>query len=159
MSWLLAESLNSVPELVLKVQLPHVLGNRLARLVLPQEVVDRVEGFGVAGRHDEVAGCGRGPALPLVDASQGMRQMGESVEVRSSVKFRHLFKNVGRLYRATQHVGSNLPLTPKQKFRFGLACPDLARPKQNFCFDVNGRFEVSCCVTLYSMTKLGFLLV
>ena len=40
-------------------------------------------------------------------------------------------------YRVTHHVGSNLLLTSKQKFRFGLACPDLARPKRNFCFGVN----------------------
>ena len=45
------------------------------------------------------------------------------------------------LYRVTHQVGSNLPLTSKQKFRFGLACPDLARPKRNISFDVNGRFE------------------
>ena len=42
-------------------------------------------------------------------------------------------------YRVTHQVGSNFPLTSKQKFRFGLACPDLARPKRNFSFDVNGR--------------------
>ena len=55
----------------------------------------------------------------------------------------------GYMYRVTHLVDSNLPLTSKQKFRFGLACPDLARPKQNFCFDVNGRFESTRCVTLY----------
>ena len=52
------------------------------------------------------------------------------------------------MYRVTQHVGSNLPLTSKYKFHFGLACPDLARPKRNFCVDVNGRFDPTCCVTL-----------
>ena len=46
-----------------------------------------------------------------------------------------------RLYRVTHHIGSNLPLKSKQKFHFGLACPDLARPKRKFCLDVNGRFE------------------
>ena len=51
--------------------------------------------------------------------------------------------------RATQHVGSNLPLTSNQKFRCGLACSYLARPKWNFCSDVNRRFEPTCCVTLY----------
>ena len=55
---------------------------------------------------------------------------------------------VARHYRVTQHVGSNLPVP--LKFRFGLACPDLARPKRNFCVDVNWRFEPTCCVTLYS---------
>ena len=35
---------------------------------------------------------------------------------------------------------TNLPLTSKQKFRFGLVCPGQARLKRNFCFDVNGRF-------------------
>ena len=52
------------------------------------------------------------------------------------------------MYRVTQHIGSNLPLTSKHKFCFGLACPDLARPKWNFCVDVNRRFEPTCCVTL-----------
>ena len=54
------------------------------------------------------------------------------------------------LYRVTHLVDSNLPLTSKQKFCIGLACPDLARPKQNLCFDVNGRFESTRCVTLYT---------
>ena len=82
--------LNCLPELVLQVQPAHVLRDRLARLVLSQEVVDRVEGLGVSGGHDEVADCGLGGlSLPLVDTSQGMRQVGESAE-RSSVKFRHL---------------------------------------------------------------------
>ena len=43
-------------------------------------------------------------------------------------------------YRVTIHLVQNLPLTSKQKFHFGLACPDLARPKRNFSFEVNGRF-------------------
>ena len=43
------------------------------------------------------------------------------------------------MYRVTHQVGSNLPLTSEQKFRFGLACPDLARQKRNFSFNVNGR--------------------
>ena len=55
----------------------------------------------------------------------------------------------GRKYRVTQHVGSNLPLASKHKFCFGLACPDLARPKRNFCFCVNRRFEPTYCVNLY----------
>ena len=44
-------------------------------------------------------------------------------------------------YRVTHHVDSNHPLTSKQKFHFGLACPDQARPKRNFCYDFNRRFE------------------
>ena len=44
------------------------------------------------------------------------------------------------IYRVTEQLVKNLPLTSEQKFRFGLACPDLARPKRNFCFEVNGRF-------------------
>ena len=35
---------------------------------------------------------------------------------------------------------SKPPKTSNQKFRFGLAWPGLARPKRNFCFEVNGRF-------------------
>ena len=42
--------------------------------------------------------------------------------------------------RVTHQVESNLPLTSKQKFRFGLSWSGQARPKQNFCFDVNGKF-------------------
>ena len=43
-------------------------------------------------------------------------------------------------YRVTHHVRQNIPLTSKQKFRFGLARPAHARPKRNSCFDVNRRF-------------------
>ena len=43
----------------------------------------------------------------------------------------------------------NLPLTSKVKFRFGLACPGLARQKRNFTFEVNGRFCTRRRVTLY----------
>ena len=39
-------------------------------------------------------------------------------------------------YRVTHQVVTNLLLTSKQKFRFGLVC-------QNFCFDVNGRFATT----------------
>ena len=46
-------------------------------------------------------------------------------------------------YRVTIQLVANLPLTLKLKFRFGLACPGLARPKWNFCFEVNGRFATS----------------
>ena len=44
------------------------------------------------------------------------------------------------IYRVTQHVVRNLPLTLKQKFPFGLARPGQARPKRNLCFEVNGMF-------------------
>ena len=47
------------------------------------------------------------------------------------------------VYRVTIQLVANLPLTSKQKFHFGLACPSLARPKWNFCFEVNGRFATS----------------
>ena len=47
------------------------------------------------------------------------------------------------LYRVTIPLVQNLPLTSKQKFRFGLARPGQARPKRNFCFKVNGRFVTS----------------
>ena len=46
-------------------------------------------------------------------------------------------------YRATHQVLANLPLTTKQKFCFGLARPGQDKPKQNFCFDVNGRFATT----------------
>ena len=36
------------------------------------------------------------------------------------------------LYRVTIPLVQNLQLTSKQKFRFGLALPDLVRPKRNF---------------------------
>ena len=38
--------------------------------------------------------------------------------------------NSKKKYRVTQHVGSNLLLTSKQKFRFGLARSGQARPGQ-----------------------------
>ena len=44
------------------------------------------------------------------------------------------------LYRVTHHVVQNLLLTSEQKFCFALACPDPARPKRNFWFEVNRRF-------------------
>ena len=40
-----------------------------------------------------------------------------------------------RVYRVTIPLVQNLPLTSKQKAR-----PGQARPKQSFCFEVNGRF-------------------
>ena len=60
----------------------------------------------------------------------------------------------GGEYRVTHLLDSNLPLTSEQKFRTGLSCPDLARPKRNFCFNVNRRFESTRCVTLYMVTYL-----
>ena len=39
-----------------------------------------------------------------------------------------------------------------------LAWPDLARPKRNFCFNVNGRFESMWCVTLYKYKVQKYLL-
>ena len=53
------------------------------------------------------------------------------------------------LYRVTHQVVTNLLLTSKQKFRFGLPCPGLARPKRNFCFEVNGSFIATWYVYLY----------
>ena len=55
--------------------------------------------------------------------------------------------------RVTIPLVQNLQLTSRQKFRFGLACPGLARPKRNFCLEVNWRFGTSGMVTLY--LKLG----
>ena len=52
------------------------------------------------------------------------------------------------MYRVTHLVDSNLPLTSKQKFCFGLTRSGQARPIRNFCFDVNWRFESRRCVTL-----------
>ena len=55
------------------------------------------------------------------------------------------------MYRVTHLLVQNLPLTSKVKFRFGLACPGLARPKRNFTFEVNGRFCTRRWVDLYSV--------
>ena len=43
------------------------------------------------------------------------------------------------------------PVDFRTKVPFGLACPGAgeARPKRNFCFDVNGKFESTRFVTLY----------
>ena len=43
-------------------------------------------------------------------------------------------------YRVTIPLVQNLPLTSKQTFRFGLGRIGQARPKRNFCFEVNGKF-------------------
>ena len=56
---------------------------------------------------------------------------------------------IKNIYRLTHLVDSNLLLTSKQKFRFGLARSGQARPIRNFCFGGNGRFESRRCVTLY----------
>ena len=47
----------------------------------------------------------------------------------------------------THLADTNLLLSSKQKFRIGLACSDLARPKQNFCLDMEGlnQRDVSPC--------------
>ena len=46
-------------------------------------------------------------------------------------------------FRVTIPLVQHLQLTSRQKFRFGLACPDLARPRRNFCLVVNRRFCTS----------------
>ena len=72
-----------------QVQLAQVLRDGLAGLVLPQEMVDRVEGLGVAGGDDEVADRARGlQLLLLVDALQAVRQVGEPAK-RPTVKLWH----------------------------------------------------------------------
>ena len=53
-------------------------------------------------------------------------------------------------YRVTHHVDSNLPLTSKQKFRFGLARSGLARPIRNFVLMSTGGLnqrDVSPCIS------------
>ena len=55
---------------------------------------------------------------------------------------------IRNVYRVTIPLVKNLQLTSRQKFRFGLACPGLARPKRNFCLEVNWRFCTSGMVTL-----------
>ena len=50
------------------------------------------------------------------------------------------FEGLCTIIRVTHQVVTNLPLTSKQKFSFGPARPGQARPKRNFCFEVNGRF-------------------
>ena len=44
---------------------------------------------------------------------------------------------VSVFFRVTIPLVQNLQLTTRQKFRFGLACPGLARAKRNFCLEVN----------------------
>ena len=53
----------------------------------------------------------------------------------------------------TIQLVQNLLLTSRQKFRFGLARPGQARPKRNFCLEVNWRFCTSGMVTLYTSYK------
>ena len=56
-----------------------------------------------------------------------------------------------RQYRVTIQLMTNLLLTSKQKFRFGLAMPDQARPKRNFCLKSTGgssQAEWSPCTIL-----------
>ena len=51
-------------------------------------------------------------------------------------------------YRVTIPLVQNLQLTSRQKFRFGLARPGQAKPKRNFCLEINWRFCTSGMVTL-----------
>ena len=62
----------------------------------------------------------------------------KSSEAKKEKQTIKLHKRV--LYRVTHQFEPNLLLISKRKFCFGLAWPDLDRPKQNFCFDINGRF-------------------
>ena len=43
-------------------------------------------------------------------------------------------------YRVTIPLVQNLPLNSEHMCRFGLSRPRQARPKRNFCFEVNRRF-------------------
>ena len=61
-------------------------------------------------------------------------------EITKKLQPSHLIVRNKVSYRVTHHVVQNLPLTAKQKLHFGLAWLGLARPKRNFCFEVNGRF-------------------
>ena len=45
-----------------------------------------------------------------------------------------------QLYRVTIQLVQNLRLTSRQKFRFGLVCPGLARPTRNFFLDLSRSF-------------------
>ena len=58
-------------------------------------------------------------------------------------EFRKVKNIIYLVYRVNIQLVANLPLTSEQKFRFGLAWPGLARPKRNFCSEVNGRFATS----------------
>ena len=74
-------------------------------------------------------GCNPMPIVPIRSKS------GESCLVRLQIcrKYRVTIKlvlNMKQDYRVTHQVVTNLPLTSKQKFRFGLAWPGLARPGQ-----------------------------
>ena len=66
-------------------------------------------------------------------------------EALKSVLSAHLLLD----YRVTHQVEPNLPLTPKQKSRLGLASPRQARPKQNFVLMSTGGLaqpDVSPCM-------------
>ena len=63
--------------------------------------------------------------------------------IKAGTKGKTCFYVMCHLYRVTHQVVTNLPLTSKQKFRFGLACHGLAKPRRNFSFDVNGRFVIT----------------
>ena len=65
------------------------------------------------------------------------RAVGKKVS-RQNIYIGYENNNVG--YRVTIPLVQNLPLTTKQKFRFDLGRPGEARPKRNFCFEVNRRF-------------------
>ena len=68
-----------------------------------------------------------------------------------SNSFTKLRRHFDLKYRVTIPLVQNLLLTSKWKFRFGRASPGQARPKRNFCSEVNRRFKTSGMVTLYAL--------
>ena len=89
------------------------------------------------------------PSSPLTPGAGGVPGFagGAGLESTSSemnlkLELIHLLMRI-RIYRVTIQLVTKLLLTSKQNFSFGLARPGEARPKQNFYFEVSGRFVTS----------------
>ena len=100
------------------------------------------------------------PASTLRSVAQRQTAISRRGFVKESLSL--AVRNNGALYvdvyRGTYLLDSNLPLTSKDKFRIGLACPALARPKRNFWFDVNRRLnqrDVSPCSSVMRGIRLS----
>ena len=107
------------------------LARPVAQCSVPKlsEVLQRVEG-------EQLAAACKVLAVTITDMDTYHIERGDDLDF----KLARDSNKVGVLYRVTITLVQNLPLTSNQKFRFGLTCPALARPKRNFCFEVNRRF-------------------
>ena len=97
-----------------------------------------------SSKEDEEDGGGGGRDGAMTDGGS-VQDDGTSAVPEDQVRFNtfKIFVSISKRkekYRVTITLILNLQLSSRQKFRFGLTCPALARPKRKFCLEVNMRF-------------------